>query len=295
MRISFIGRLFLCGAFFLTGCCSTRFTSTIRKTEVTGVKGKAYFKIVKATPPPHHFMCGSPTGYAVDNKDDVLRSNLAMGSYNISEDEFRKKVFQVAMDRYPELFREAPDAIPIDVTVTGKNSSSTVASITAEILTLTLLGGIFPLPISGTSEFVVRTELHDMGTPGQGAPVPFIRRDVLWLTVFTPLGLIPIPGETACEKTSEVGQLKSFQTGGALTLEGFADAVVAGLNNMDLSKLSTGNLTVSNGRIVPRVIEDPVPEASVPEKLKRLKALKDQGAISEQEYQTQRAELVKKL
>jgi hypothetical protein len=280
---SFSFALFLvfCGS-LLTGCCSTRFTTTIHKTEISDLKGKAVFKIVKASPPPHHYMSVTPTGYVLDNKYDII--NLGFARINIAEEAFRKRLFQVALKRYPELFRDSPDAIPIDVCVMGENSSSIGPSITAEILTLTILGGIFPLPFSGTSDFNVRTELHEMVIPGTRNPVRFVRKDVVWITCLTPLGLIPIPGESECERTCEVGQTQSFQQGGDLTLQGFVDAIVVSLNGMDFSHPPSGIIKTEDGRFVPSAMRESVADESVPERLKKLKELKDKGVISEAEY-----------
>jgi len=284
--------LCFCG-FMVTGCCSTRFTTTIHKTEISDLKGKAFFKIVKASPPPHHYMSGTPTGYVlINNNGDFV---ALQGRDNISEEDFRYKLFQVALKRYPELFRDSPDAIPIDVCVMGENSSSIVPSLTAELLTLTILGGVFPLPCSGTSDFNVRTELHGMVTPGPRNLVHFVRKDVMWITVFTPLGLIPIPGESEEEKTSEVGQPQSLQLGGKLTLNGFVDAVVVSLNGMDFSHPPSGIIVTENGQFVPSAMRESVADESVPERLKKLKELKDKGVISEAEYELAREKLVAKL
>lgn len=290
---SFSFALFLCfcGS-LLTGCCSTRFTTTIHKTEISDLKGKAVFKIVKASPPPYHYMSGTPTGYVMENKGNIVKSQ---GRNNISEEAFRYMLFKVAIERYPELFRDSPDAIPIDVCVMGENSSSFVPSITAELLTLTILGGILPLPCSGTSDFNVRTELHEMVTPGTRNPVHFLRKDVMWITVWTPLGLIPIPGQSEVEKTSEVWQPQAFQLGGKLTLNGFVDAIVVSLNGMDFKHPPSGIIVTEDGQFVPSAMRESVANESVPERLKKLKELKDKGVISEAEYNLAREKLVNKL
>ena len=293
MRKFFTIAFCLCGASLLTGCCSTRFTSTIQKTDVSGAKKNVYFKIVKAQPPKP---CGVPTGYGYLNDSGDMKQGFCTGA--ISEDDFRRRISKVAVQRYPELFCEASDAIPIEVIVTGKYSSTAGQSLLLEIGTLGIFYGILPLPMSETSDFTVATDIPDTSTQGvtyrQKEPVSFVRKDVSWTTFPFPLGLISIPGESACEKTSEIGQAQAFKTGGQLTLEGFVDAVVASLKNMDVNKLSVANSGLNNKTTVACVADTANMDPMV-EKFNRIKALRDNGAISEQEYQSVREKLVNQL
>jgi hypothetical protein len=261
----------------------------MQKTDMSGAKTNIYFKIVKAVP-PQFGLAPSLFGYGYEDKSPR--------TITISEDEFRHKISQLAVQRYPELFRDTPEAIPIDVLITAKNSTSFFSSSLLMVGSLGIIGAVLPLPTSGTSEFAVKIDIPDTATSKvayrRKDEVSFVRKDVTWTTYYSPLGLISIPGESVATKTSEFGEAEAFKTGGQLTLEGFVDAVAVSLKNMDINKLPAANSGLSN-KTVTACTTDVASGDPIIEKFNRIKALRDNGSITEQEYQSAREKLVNQL
>lgn len=108
--------------------------------------------------------------------------------------------------RYPALFVDEPGkAIPVGVevddTITDTHQSKTLAWMLG---TLDICGVIFPCPGQQDDAFTVKTGVWNGGARLRSAvpQITFHREMHFWLTVFTPLGLITVPGETDFPKTS---------------------------------------------------------------------------------------------
>lgn len=109
----------------------------------------------------------------------------------------RHDVMAMAQQQYPLIFRDNPDALPIDVRINADHKVENVTD--SPVFCLGVLC-LFTLPIPHrwwTGEFDVRVRAAD---EEQGVLVDqtihFKREDVSWISMYTPLGLLPIPGAT---------------------------------------------------------------------------------------------------
>lgn len=145
---------------------------------------------------------------------------------------------QGLVNAQPELFSNDLEAIPLLI----RQKSETDQQIVGAIITgLTL--GIIPLPAHTGFQMEVGV------TPwsGNGALLPesvirYVRRDHGWLTIFTPLGLIPIPGSSDIPRMSglvmnEAGMADYAKKQGAFSAATLQKAVVSALANMDQQAL----------------------------------------------------------
>lgn len=97
---------------------------------------------------------------------------------------------------YPQLFSQEPEAIPLLVRVKSESDDQ----IAGAILTgLTL--GIIPFPVrTGFNREIGVTPWSGSGGVLPESVIRYSRRDHAWMTIFTPLGLIPIPGRSDMER-----------------------------------------------------------------------------------------------
>ncbi|MGB4342490.1 MAG: hypothetical protein WBJ03_02645 [Moraxellaceae bacterium] len=97
---------------------------------------------------------------------------------------------------YPQFFSEEPDALPLLVRFKSEQDDQ----IAGAVLTgLTL--GIIPFPVrTGFNMEVGVTPWSGTGGVLPESVIRYSRRDHGWMTIFTPLGLIPIPGRSDMER-----------------------------------------------------------------------------------------------
>lgn len=97
---------------------------------------------------------------------------------------------------YPQLFSEEPNAIPLVVRFKLEPDDQLVGAV---ITGLTL--GIIPFPAhSGFSMEIAVTPWSGAGAVLPEGMIRYSRRDHGWMTIFTPFGLIPIPGRSDMER-----------------------------------------------------------------------------------------------
>lgn len=140
---------------------------------------------------------------------------------------------------YPQLFTDELDAIPLSV----RFQSATDQQIVGAVVTgLTL--GIIPLPAhSGFRMEVGVTPWSESGAALPESSISYIRRDHGWMTIFTPLGLIPIPGRSDMERDTstilgaETGMVEYAKKQQAFNDLNLQRAVVSALANMDQQAL----------------------------------------------------------
>lgn len=104
---------------------------------------------------------------------------------------------RTAQARYPAIFAEGQRAYPLSVVVRVKGDSPSIALVVSQMLLSGLvLGGLLPLYAVEKSDIEVCPELLLDGGMVRVplATVGFELRSGVWITVFTPLGLIPVPG-----------------------------------------------------------------------------------------------------
>ena len=180
-------------AFVGSGCVSSRVVTDLkpeRNVELKAVAGPFYVAGLKyASTIPH-----APQNQQADqNMAEIERQLLPL-------------VRHACASRYPALFSDEPGkAIPVGVevddTITDTHQSKTLAWLLG---TLDICGAIFPCPGQQDDEFAVKTGVWtgDAKLRGAAPQITFHREMHFWLTLFTPLGLITIPGESDFPKTS---------------------------------------------------------------------------------------------
>lgn len=138
---------------------------------------------------------------------------------------------------YPELFTNDLEAIPLVV----RQKSEIDQQIVGAIITGFTLG-IIPFPAhTGFRMEVGVTPWTSNGALQPESVVKYIRRDHGWMTIFTPLGFLPIPGRSDIPRhtgMADGGGMATFtQNAAALSESSLHKAVVSALANMDQTAL----------------------------------------------------------
>ncbi len=212
---------------YMNGCASTRFTTTMGQQAIKK-KVVVKFRVATLRYPKMPSRGAFVEGYLVD----------ASGvSRKISEQELCAMVHASAVSRYPQLFSNNSDGFPLHIVVNGRDRRTSWESFLLEVATLGIMGGILPLPFFEKGQFDVTTYAASGDKHRRIGSASFLRKDYFWLTVFSPFGLIPIPGESAKPKKSEVALMytQTYSIGGKLTIEGFADSVAQTFQRSDLT------------------------------------------------------------
>ena len=149
----------------------------------------------------------------------------------------RETFMQVATERYPDLFSEDWTAVPITVDVQETRTQSAGWAALVTILTL----GTLPCPQTDRGDYVVTTAVTDEeGARVCDTNVNFVREDVSWTTLFTPLGLIPVCGEATISRESWVdmnGTQPYTDRAKRYTTDCIVQAVLTALKSVDATKL----------------------------------------------------------
>lgn len=145
---------------------------------------------------------------------------------------FMKKVeasefMAIAEERYPGIFLNSPDALPVEVRITGSAESQIIPALTA-IATVGIFGGVFPAYGANKYSVTVKTTFYDLVFQVIcRREAFFVRTDAVWITVFTPLGLIPVPGKSDTPKfTLMDGRTTIWAAQQTLNLTSIVDAIV---------------------------------------------------------------------
>jgi len=148
-----------------------------------------------------------------------------------------EEIIDIAESRYPQIFSDERDALPLKINVYLENYSySGILTSLLSLSTLLIVGAILPLPESAKGEFSVETSFTDLsGRAVKKQVVAFERKTAYWGSAYSPLGLIPVPGPSDKEKDIEIfgspyGKPSKRRT---LTLESIVDAVVEAINKTD--------------------------------------------------------------
>jgi hypothetical protein len=110
--------------------------------------------------------------------------------------------------QYPLLFsKEEGSAIPLFVTVANRKNPNVGKELAFLFLTLTICGNILPAPRETDLDLTVLTSVWNGvdGPSGAGGRKQFHREERGWFSLFTPLGLITIPGESDFPKAMQAG------------------------------------------------------------------------------------------
>lgn len=190
------------------GCASTRFTSSIHK-QPAQEKCSLKFRIAKVNFPEY---------------GQRRPPNIIFKMTNKSSESMKQYLIQISEERYPNLFSSGGGEIPLEVSVRCMDYRTSWESLLLEIGTAGILGGILPLPIycKGDLDVDVKVMMSDQPMHKLGR-TRFSRKNYTWVTILTPIGLLPIPGE------SEKPKCYSFTTSNfsyELNMENIVDAIV---------------------------------------------------------------------
>ncbi len=95
--------------------------------------------------------------------------------------------------KYPHLFSSGKDAVPLRVDMTQENDTSVVSTMIIGLCTL----GLLPAPLKITHDISMKTSILQPPDSSELRIPPQKGRLKIngWMTVYSPLGLIPFPGK----------------------------------------------------------------------------------------------------
>lgn len=172
---------------FAMGCTSMRFTTTLPPSGNRELSlGDVKVNIAKVSP-NISFTGRGPFG------DPIPYTTAAMPQFT------REKMMTTAQQQYPKLFSDARATLPVDVAINGRFSQD------SDLFALACLS-LFTLPTPrfhyvGDYSVRVRAADEDQGLILDQS-ISFRREDLEWISIYTPLGLIPIPGHTDLPRSS---------------------------------------------------------------------------------------------
>lgn len=201
-----------------SGCLSMSFQAGLKPGQAPAADGQTRYCIVsvhyedRSEERSDGLSRSSMIPFSSASKEVWLKENTMGGSFPfpanmVWEDAaLRRDLAALAVSRYPQLF--APDdvpAIPVAVNIMGQGRVPSWP-IALELCTLAILGGIFPLPMEDPGDFTVTVApFADGHTAGPRLPdCEFRNRAAGWITIFTPFGLIPYPGESDAPQATTV-------------------------------------------------------------------------------------------
>ena len=188
-----------------SGCASARFTTTMKQKSLAPSELADHkLKIVSVTV-NQLFIPGGTT--------------LVLPAASAAE------YMHIAMERYPAIFSMDANALPVTIRLQDESQSATV--IVPIITSILSLGTLPCYPIDKTMQ--VKSELFFSDPTSHEfcvGNVRFERTDTIWLSVYTPFGLIPVPGKSDVPKVSGVIFGFSGNSSRRLTMISTVDAVV---------------------------------------------------------------------
>jgi len=104
-----------------------------------------------------------------------------------------------AMSARPKLFSDDLSALPLFLKLDCEYASTMEPSAFFTALSIATL----PVPGHGKADYTASITIPRAEGDICLSPVTFTRRDVMWATLFTPLGLIPVPGSSVIPRHSE--------------------------------------------------------------------------------------------
>lgn len=218
----------------LLGCVSRRFTTDMNRS-IQRKPCPFRFNISELyymPPKEKDFFWGYPSSFVTEGYFFQILNNKAC--IKASTEDIRKILQEKAEQRYPDLFSNAVDALPLHIRCKVQRSSSWLVSYLLQPLTL----GQIPLPFSEEAHFRIQVYLQGESVTNQHeiGEIRFSRRDFGWMSLFSPIGLTKIPGETAKPKTSGIMfDKQARQRGGELTIESIIDSINVILQLRDLT------------------------------------------------------------
>ncbi len=184
-------------ALLLPGCMSGVYQTTLppRAAAHPGMGGNAKYTIAQIRLQVRGKSLSSSGIIALTPKDSQSQPQAPAAKMALTEETWREMLNTAAAGRHPALFTTTYPAVPLAVSIDASTDNSIGASIAAEICTLCVLGGVLPLPFKEEAQITVSVmPLEANGAAAQS--FAFTRKNNMWITIFTPFGLIPYPART---------------------------------------------------------------------------------------------------
>ena len=133
------------------------------------------------------------------------RLNDVKGPYGMLGNRDRKsssgRFTRLAEERYPALFKNSPNAIPLNVQIRIDQKTHDGAALATFMCTLGIFGGLLP-SLPWTNELNIKADMND-GQTLRSTDLQAVHRG--WWSLFSPCGLITISGESDIPAISTVG------------------------------------------------------------------------------------------
>lgn len=222
--------LILCSlAFFvIVGCASKNYSTSLRPYPHSFETIEAKFRInhVDVIPPFVFYMSGfTDNDYWAAKVQNTAKT-----------DDFPKLLRELTYEKYPNLFSDTPDALPIDVCFTiSKFHESSTKSFFLAAVSWGVFGIILPLPITMQYECAIQISFPDLS---EARSTVFRNRLVTWVSFPSPLALIPLPALADRRACGMYPFQSSYYSGRLFTLECFCEAVVQAIEEIDKTRLN---------------------------------------------------------
>ncbi|MBE9536572.1 MAG: hypothetical protein IMF07_05270 [Proteobacteria bacterium] len=202
----------------LTGCSSTRFTSSIKKQD---------------------FNAGEEVKFNIKKANVVTEVNAMEGQRikPIYRNELTLELLrQEAKTAYPDYFTTEADAIPLELDVKVNYSENSWKQFFVSWASLNTI------PSTKTIKTEVELDIEVTGEDDElllKKSSGFSHEAKNWITMFSPLGLIPIPGKSDIPKFTKVdgGMVGYVKPGAQFLRRSIIDGIVKGIKGSDMKKV----------------------------------------------------------
>lgn len=215
----------------LSGCCSMRFSTTLKPQPDPGtIFGEARFCVniinLRENEPSEAYYGTLPCSPTTAPYPVTTGPN----PYSSARED-RQAFIAAVVENYPSVFADDIRAIPVELSIHRSNSCGFDCVLYPVFIPSVL--GILPCPESRKSRYET-----SLSTPlgNSSKSVSFSRRDAGWGTIFTPLGLLPVIGISDAPRRSGIDGdtlRKSIRkTGERLTYDSLGESVFQQLRSI---------------------------------------------------------------
>lgn len=227
----------LCGLSISSGCAAVRCTTNLKTPDNAATLSTRYkFRLEKVQYSVTRDSANCITAPYVPA--DIITGDIVSNRFSIvtiwDEAKWLGELKKTGESRYPAIFTTDQRSYPLSVSIkaVAHNSGQFM------LVLFTFLTGFdsLPNPMWETCDFEVSTSISLDGGMTQAplATVQFQRKDLMWVSLLTPLGLIPVPGRADKRQSGTmVGYLANptAPIGYALSVESCVDAIVLSLQS----------------------------------------------------------------
>ena len=160
----------------------------------------------------------------------------------IVDDIIRDDIVRVGEELYPSVFSDHSSALPVELRVCTEHDSTVLPSALVMVLSMTIVGGVLPLPVGESSHIAVDVRIRDSGGGEVAHEMSAFRRsDVMWVSALTPLGLLPVPGRS--DRPRVIGiEGAAREASWRLTLECYVAAILRAVRKAGIEDIPRSNV-----------------------------------------------------